>query len=437
MNILIIGTGTREHALTWKLAKNTEVKLFAYGPTINPGISELVEQGAVGEVTDVNGIVEFAREMKVDIAWVGPEAPLAAGVVDGLQAAGVFAIGPTQQLAQIESSKSFTRDLQAKHGVPGAVQYQTFTSMQGVRQFMEQLDGQVVVKPDGLTGGKGVQVMDDHFASIDEALEYCEEIVAAGADRFVIEEKVVGQEFSLISLTDGVSMVHMPVVQDHKRAYVNDEGPNTGGMGSYSMPNHQLPFVTEEDVAAAQAINEATLAAIKAEHDTEYVGVLYGGFMAVQDGVKLIEYNARFGDPECMNLMMLLETDLVEISAAIKEQQLSKLDVQFSQQASVCKYMVPEGYPNTPVKDQPIDVSAVDSEKVQLFYGSVDQTEQGLIEKGSRTVAVVAKADTVAEAEQQVESEIQKIEGPLFHREDIGTADLINRRITMMQQVRS
>ncbi len=437
MRILIIGTGAREHALAWKLAQSLNVTLFNFGPTYNPGIGGLVEEVGRGDVADVASIVAYAQDQKIDIVWVGPEAPLAAGVVDALHGVGIGCVGPTQELAQLESSKSFTRDLLAKHNVDASPKYKHFSTIKGVREFMEQdLAGEVVVKPDGLTGGKGVRVMGDQLTTVDEAIAYCEELFAVGAEQVLLEEKMVGQEFSLMSFADGIHIVHMPVVQDHKRAYVNDEGPNTGGMGSYTMPDHSLPFITKADVRRAQEINEATMSALKDEYGVEYKGILYGGFFAVKDGVRLTEYNARFGDPEAMNLLSLLESDLVEITKAIVGGTLDMVDVKFSHQASVCKYMVPEGYPDKPVKDQVINVGFVDTTTVNMFYASVDETDEGLIEKGSRTVGIVGIADTLEEAEKKAEAEIQKIEGPLFHREDIGTAPLIEERTVMMNDLR-
>lgn len=437
MNILVIGSGAREHAIIWKLAQSVGVTLYNYGPTINPGISQYTAEVALGSVTDISSVVSWAQQWSIEMVWVGPEAPLESGIVNALEGVGIDCIGPTSLLAQLESSKTFTRDLLAKYDINASPHYQAFTNMDGIDDFILSLDGQVVVKPDGLTGGKGVRVMGDHFKTTDEVMKYCQELFQAGDKQVLLEEKLIGQEFSLMSFADGKHLAHMPAVQDHKRAYDNDEGPNTGGMGSYSDANHMLPFITEDDIQRAQEINDATLQAMGKEFEQEYKGIMYGGFIAVKDGVRLIEYNARFGDPEAMNLLSLLETDFLEISKAMINRSLDQLDVQFAPKASVCKYVVPEGYPDEPVVDQPIDVSAVDTNKVTLFYGSVDQTDTGLIEKGSRTVGVTAVADTITEAEEIAEAEIQKITGPLFHRQDIGTAELIQKRTDMMNSIRN
>lgn len=435
MKIVIIGTGAREHAIAWQLAQHPGVELYNYGPTINPGITPLVRDTGYGETTDVVAVTQWVKERQIEIAWIGPEAPLAAGVVDALEGLGVSCVGPTQKLAQLESSKAFTRDLVAKYNIPGSSIYRVFKSTTGLVDFMRSLDDQIVVKPDGLTGGKGVRVMGAQLQDRAEAMVYCEELFAAGSS-VVIEEKHVGQEFSLMSFSDGAHLVHMPVVQDHKRVGNGDVGSNTGGMGSYTDTNYSLPFLSDNDLLVAKQINEATLRAIERELGEEYKGIMYGGFMAVKNGVKLIEYNARFGDPEVMNLLSLLDTDLVTITQAILNRSLDQLTVQFKPQASVCKYVVPAGYPDDPVKNVPIDVSRVDLSKVNLFYGSIDQTEQGLIMKGSRAVAVVATGDTISAAEQLVEAAVQSIQGQVIHRSDIGTPGLIQQRIDMMHQLR-
>lgn len=436
MNIVVIGSGAREHAIIWKLSLHSGVTLFNYGPNHNPGIVALCQAVGIGDVTDVTSVMEWCRGRKVDIAWVGPEAPLAAGLVNTLEGFGIACIGPTQELAQLESSKSFTRELVAKYDINASPIFQVFTSLQGIDDFMSSLNDAVVIKPDGLTAGKGVRVMGAQLKTRQAALDYCAELFAQGDKRLVVEEKLVGQEFSLMSFSDGKHLVHMPAVQDHKQAFVGDQGPNTGGMGSYTDANHALPFLTTHDVNAARAINEATIQAIQTELDEEYKGIIYGGFIAVRGGVRLIEYNARFGDPEVMNMLTVLKTDLVDITTAILNRTLDRLDVHFDQVASVCKYVVPQGYPDTPVKDQLIDVSRVDQTKVHLFYGAVDQTEHGLVLLGSRAIGVVGTGITINAAEQLVEAEVNKITGPVFHREDIGTAALIDSRVKMLNDLR-
>ncbi len=252
----------------------------------------------------------------------------------------------------------------------------------------------------------------------------------------MIEERFDGEEFSLLSFTDGTTLRHMPPVQDHKRAYEGDRGPNTGGMGSYSCAEGLLPFLTQNDILAAQSINEQTIAALKEEIGEPYRGVLYGGFMATRDGVRLIEYNARFGDPECLNLLTLLDSDFLAICKAITDSTLGSLDVAFRRQASVCKYVVPEGYPDNPRKGDRVDLPSYPPPGVSVFFSAVDVRAGELIATGSRTVALVATAETLAEAEAECERTAAIIPGPFFHRRDIGTADALAARVRHMRQLR-
>jgi len=322
-----------------------------------------------------------------------------------------------------------------KYNIPGCPDYQTFTDLTNVSEYLNTLGENYVVKFDGLMGGKGVKVSGEHIYSHSEAIEYCKQIIENGG-QFVIEEKLIGEEFSLMSFCDGENLIHMPPVQDHKRAYENDTGPNTGGMGSYNDANQSLPFLKSKEINSAKAINIATAKALKKEFEIGYKGILYGGFIATADGVKVIEYNARFGDPEAMNIFSLLESDFIDICNSITDGTLDKCDAVFSNKATVCKYAVPEGYPNSPVKGELIDISKVKNSD-QLYLASVDIKKNSLIESGSRTVAVVGIADTLQEAESIAEDDIKQIEGPLFHRTDIGTANLVQKRINHMRTLRS
>lgn len=431
MNILIVGSGAREHAIARSIKKSkTPNKLFCFASNRNPGIEAISNTLEIGEIDKPLAVSNFALKHSIDLAIIGPEAPLANGVVDSLQAINIQCVGPAKDLAQIETSKSFTRDLMQKYNIPGCPEYQTFNNLTNVPKFLNTLDENYVVKFDGLMGGKGVKVSGEHLHSHAKAIEYCEQIIA-NSGKFVIEEKLIGEEFSLMSFCDGEHLIHMPPVQDHKRAYENDTGPNTGGMGSYNAANQSLPFLTNNDINSAKAINIATAQALKKEFGIGYKGILYGGFMVTNDGIKVIEYNARFGDPEAMNVLSLLESDFVEICLGIANTTLNECDVTFSNKATVCKYAVPEGYPDSPIKGERIDISKVENPD-QLYLASVDLKNNTLIESGSRTVAVVGIADTLQEAEAIAESEIKRIEGPLFHRTDIGTAELVQKRIKHM-----
>ena len=433
--ILVVGSGAREHAIVRALDRSPQDKeIFCLASNMNPGIAELCDEILIGNFNDPEFVVSYAKETDATLAIVGPENPLAAGVADALWGAGVKTVGPKKDLAQLETSKAFTRNLLKEYDIPGGPKYQTFDTLDGVTDFLNELGENYVVKYDGLAGGKGVKVAGDHLHSHDEALAYCQELVDSDGE-FVIEEKFVGEEFSLMSFCDGDNLKHMPAVQDHKRAYEGDTGPNTGGMGTYSDANHSLPFLTDNDISQALEINIQTAGAIKDKFGVGYKGILYGGFMATARGVKLIEYNARFGDPEAMNVLSLLESDFIDICIGVADGTLNQVDVQFANKATVCKYAVPEGYPDNPVKGEPIDVSKVKNLD-GLFYASVDFKGTSLVEAGSRTIAIVGIADTISDAEALAEKEVSSISGPLFHRTDIGTDEIVQKRVDHMNSLR-
>ena len=433
--ILVIGSGAREHAIVRALDRSPQEKeIYCLASNMNPGIAEHCDEILIGNFNNPEFVVSYAKEVGATLAIIGPENPLANGVADALWEAGVKVVGPKKDLAQLETSKAFTRDLLKEYDIPGGPQYETFNSMNGVADFLNILGENYVVKYDGLAGGKGVKVSGDHLHSHEEALAYCQELVEGGG-KFVIEEKFIGEEFSLMSFCDGDTLKHMPVVQDHKRAYEGDTGPNTGGMGTYSDANHSLPFMADDDITQAHNINIQTAMAVKDKFGEGYKGILYGGFMATATGVKLIEYNARFGDPEAMNVLSLLEADFIDICNGIADGTLDKVDVRFQNKATVCKYAVPDGYPDNPIKGKSVDVSQIENPD-GLFYASVDFKGASLVEAGSRTVAVVGIADTISKAEIIAEKEVSSISGPLFHRNDIGTDKLIQKRINHMKEIK-
>jgi phosphoribosylamine--glycine ligase len=437
MNILIVGAGAREHAIAAALHRSPQnPHIFCCGSWLNPGIKQMAYNYWQGDISDVAAITQLAKEWQIGLAIIGPEAPLEQGLADALWDIAVPTIGPKKNLARIETSKSFARDLMQRHHIPGLPRYETFKSMDGVEDFLRELgeDG-YVVKANGLMGGKGVKVAGDHLLSYADALTFCQEILAHGQG-FIIEEKLIGQEFSYMCFCDGEHIVPMPIVQDHKRAFVDDKGPNTGGMGSYSDADHSLPFLTKEDVAAAWDINQAVAHALMADVKDKYIGILYGSFIATREGVYVIEFNARFGDPEALNVLTILESDFVSICQSLVTGNLSIDQVRFSQQATVCKYAVPQGYPDAPIRDAVIDICAVKN-KSRLYFSSVHAVDGKIIATGARTAAYVGVAPTISEAEGISEREVCGIDGPLFHREDIGTERLIQRRVDEMRRIRS
>lgn len=437
MNILIIGSGAREHAIASALHRSPQrVQIFCCGAAINPGIYQMATNYWIGDITDVKSIVAVAKEWQIGIAIIGPEAPLEKGLADALWDVSIPTIGPKKQLAQIESSKTFARNLMLKHHITGLPRFRTFESVAGVSDYIKELgENNYVVKANGLMGGKGVKVGGEHLLSVADAIAFCEKILASG-QTFVIEEKLIGQEFSLMCFCDGIHVVPMPVVQDHKRAFIGDKGPNTGGMGSYSDVNHSLPFLKQEEVDRALEINQAVISALTEEVGDKYIGIFYGGFIATRKGVYVIEFNARFGDPEALNVLTILKSDFVTVCQSLITSNLSPDQVQFADQATVCKYAVPQGYPDEPLTNVAIDISAVKN-KSQLYLSAVNAIGGTIYALGSRTAAYVGVADSISAAEEIAEKEVCGIDGPLYHREDIGTEKLIQQRIDAMQRLRT
>ncbi|AKB27986.1 Phosphoribosylamine--glycine ligase [Methanosarcina siciliae T4/M] len=432
MKILLIGGGGREHAIAEGIKKSKHNPiLYALMAKKNPGIAALCEDFLLEKETEVEKIVEYAKARNIEMAFVGPEAPLAAGVADALWEIGVPVVGPKKACAVIEFDKAWARNFMKKYGIEGCPAYEVFTEEAPARAFIEKL-GDVAVKPSGLTGGKGVKVMGDQLPDLKAAMEYTSELLEKGS--VVIEERFIGEEFTLQAFVDGKNLAFFPAVQDHKRAYEGDLGPNTGGMGSYTDAGEILPFMLADDIEQAKKIMQHTVTALHEETGTGYQGVLYGQFILTTSGPKVVEFNARFGDPEAMNVIPLIETDFVEIMSAVVNGTLDSLPVKFSRKATVCKYAVPAGYPENPEKDSEVLVG--DLGEASVYYASVYEKDGKIYTTGSRAVAVVGRAETIEAAEKIAQSALENIQGKLFFRKDIGTASLIRKRIDHMKELR-
>lgn len=437
MKILVIGSGAREHALVQALERSPKKpQLYVIGTSLNPGIQTLTKDYEIGDILDAAALVDKAQSWGIELVIIGPEAPLEAGVADRLWQAQIPVIGPKKALAQLETSKAFARDLMKQFNIPGLPAYREFKTLAPIADYLkERGHGHYVIKANGLMAGKGVKVAGEHLHSFSEALAFCEAILSTQAS-LIIEEKLIGQEFSMLCFADGNSLIPMPLVQDHKRAWKGDKGPNTGGMGSYSDANHSLPFLSDTDVKDAFAINQAVFQALMKTCGQPYIGFLYGSFIATKKGIFVIEFNARLGDPEALNVLPVLETDFVSICLAMVQGELEGLEIKFAKAATVCKYAVPEGYPDAPAKNFKIDCSEVD-DPAHLYLGAVDFGPEGLMATGSRTAAFVGIAATLAEAEKKAEAGISHVQGALYHRDDIGTEALIQQRIDDMLRIRS
>jgi len=437
VNCLIVGHGAREHAIAEALVKGGG-KLFAFMSSKNAGLEDLSNgRIKIHSETDFKEMIEFSKEKKIDFAIIGPEAPLCVGIVDALEKGGIPCASPKIEAAQLEGSKIFMRDLLTKFKIPSNIISRRFTSMNGVEEYIDEVgEANIVVKPDGLTGGKGVMVYGDHLFSKSDILNYCQEVVDKRSP-FLLEEKLDGEEFTLQTFVDGKNVIPTPLVQDHKRAYENDLGPNTGGMGSYSMEDHLMPFITQEDINDALKDMKDVIAAVKVETSIEYKGPLYGQFMKTKNGIKLIEFNARFGDPEAMNILPLLETNFVDICWAIINGNLDTLDVKFEKNATVCKYLAPEGYPVSPVRDQLVTINDSKLKEIgaKYYYASVYRKDQSIYTTSSRAMGVLGIAENLEEAEKIAERGVGCIEGRLFHRKDVGTLNLLQKRIDHMNSL--
>ncbi|NBC88181.1 MAG: phosphoribosylamine--glycine ligase [Alphaproteobacteria bacterium] len=417
MNVLLLGSGGREHALAWKLAQSPSLSTLYASPG-NAGIAEEAECVAL-DVTDHTAVATFCRNRDIALVVIGPEAPLVDGLADSLRNAGLAVFGPSQAAARLEGSKGFTKDLCARAGIPTAGYVRT-TSPDEARAALARFGAPFVLKADGLAAGKGVVIADDiEAAEIALADMFGGQFGEAGAE-VVIEEFMAGEEASFFALTDGATIVPFGTAQDHKRVGEGDAGPNTGGMGAYS----PAPVLTSELQTQVMAeIIEPTVATMHAD-GVPFVGVLYAGLMLTTEGPKLIEYNARFGDPECQVLMMMLRDDLarmMHLCATGKLDELDEASPQFESGAALTVVMAANGYPGTPEKGGAIDVGGPHHDRVKIFHAGTALKDGTLVANGGRVLNVTAMGANVAEAQRLAYEAVDKVSFPGgFCRRDIG-----------------
>ena len=417
MNILLVGSGGREHALAWKIAQSPLVDRLVIAPG-NPGMEKLGELKAV-KADDATALAALAREIKADLVVVGPEMALAAGLADRLTAAGIPCFGPTARAAQLETSKAFAKSFLERHDIPTAG-YGVYERTKDAFQALDVFKPPYVIKADGLAAGKGVAISPDRRDAQAEIERMLGGRFGQAGARVVIEEFMDGEEGSLFALCDGQRAVLFGGAQDHKRAYDGDLGPNTGGMGSYS----PAPVFTPDLVEAADArIVQPTVEAM-AKEGMPYRGVLYAGLMATDEGPKVVEFNARFGDPECQVLMMRLASDIVPYLLACARGDVSKLPPpEFRPETVICVVMAAKGYPDSPLEGSIIRGAEQDfGRDVQVFHAGTKRRDDGcLIAAGGRVLNVCAAGADIAEARERAYAAIRKIDWPGgFHRSDIG-----------------
>ena len=418
MNILLLGSGGREHALAWKLAQSpSTTKLYA-APG-NPGIAEEAELVAL-EATDHRAVIDFCHTKQIGLVVIGPEAPLVDGLSDALRAAGLPVFGPSQAAAQLEGSKGFTKDLCARVGIPTA-DYVRTASLADARAALARFAAPYVLKADGLAAGKGVviaETLEDAEAALADMFggNFGPEALGAGA-QVVIEEFMAGEEASFFALTDGSHIIPFGSAQDHKRVGDGDVGPNTGGMGAYS----PAPVLTADLQARVMAeIIEPTVRTMR-EDGNPYSGVLFAGLMLTAEGPKLIEYNARFGDPECQVLMMRLESDLVAIMLACARGELAGVEASFRPDTALTVVMAANGYPGAPEKGGTIALNDAKRVGAKVFHAGTALKDGTLVANGGRVLNVTAMASSVTEARRIAYAAAGAIDFPTgFCRRDIG-----------------
>ncbi len=416
MHVLLLGSGGREHALAWKVAASPLVTKLWCAPG-NAGIAREAECVAL-DITDHAAVIDFCKANAVELVVVGPETPLAAGIVDDLSRAGIKAFGPGKQAALLEGSKGFTKALCTEFGIPTGA-YGCFTNAADALSHVRARGAPIVVKADGLAAGKGVVVaMTLAEAEAAIAMMFDGAFGKAGSE-VVIEEYLTGREISFFALSDGETSIPLASAQDHKRAFDHDQGPNTGGMGAYS----PTPFVTSAIHAEIMArIILPTVAGMKAR-GTPFRGVLYAGVMLTAEGPKLFEYNVRFGDPECQVLMLRMMSDIVPAMLAVCDGQLKNFDVRWFEESALTVVMAAKGYPGEYAKGTPIDGldDAAKVEGVEIFHAGTVARDGQILANGGRVLNVCASGKTVAEAQQRAYAAVERIKWPEgFCRRDIG-----------------
>ncbi|WP_182188377.1 phosphoribosylamine--glycine ligase [Pectinatus frisingensis] len=416
MDILVIGSGGREHALVWKLAQGSNVdKIYAIPG--NPGIKNNAECISDIAIDDNKKIVDFARRKNIGLTVIGPEVPLINGLVDDLQAADIAVFGPTKAAARLEGSKSFSKDIMRKYKIPTAA-YESFTDAAAAKEYIKKMGAPIVVKADGLAAGKGVivaQTVEQANEAVDEIM--CDKAFGSAGDSIVIEECLIGEEASVLAFTDGETIVPMIPSQDHKCIFDGDKGPNTGGMGTYA----PAPIVDGKMLEQIQAeILEPIIAAMNNE-GKKYRGCLYAGLMITSDGPKVIEFNARFGDPETQVILPLLESDLMEIMLSCVNGTLKQMSIKWSDDAAVCVVLAAGGYPRKYNKGDIIDgLAEAQQTGALVFHAGTRENNGKLVTDGGRVLGVTAVGADMKAAIDKAYQDVNLIKfNNMYFRKDI------------------
>lgn len=421
MKVLVIGSGGREHTLVWKLKRSPQVEEIFAAPG-NPGTAESATNVDIA-ADEIEQLLQFAQEEEIDWTFVGPEAPLVAGIVDRFEGEGLSIFGPNKEAARLEGSKVFSKDLMEKHEIPTAA-YETFNEPAPATAYIKEIGAPIVVKAEGLAAGKGVFVAETE----EEAVEAVETIMkdkkfGQAGTRIVVEEFLTGEEATVLAFTDGETIMPLISSQDHKPAYEGGEGPNTGGMGAYA----PAPVVTDEVMNRVESeVLQPTLEALQAE-GIDYKGLIYCGLMISDSGApRVLEYNVRFGDPEAQVVLPLLKTDLVEVAAAIEEERLAEIDLDWSTKIAVCVIMASGGYPIEYETGREITgIKEAETEDRIVFQAGTAQQDRKLVTAGGRVLGVTAFGDDYQATIDQAYQGVEKIDFAEAHyRTDIGSKAL-------------
>lgn len=418
MKVLVVGGGGREHALAWKLAQSPKVQKIFCAPG-NAGTAMLGTNVAIA-AEDVDKLLGFAREEGIDLTIVGPEVPLTLGIVDVFQAAGLKIFGPSAKAAELEGSKAFAKDLMHKYNIPSG-KYAVFTEVAKAQDYIRLIGAPCVIKADGLAAGKGVIVAMDLDTALNAVTEIMEGQFGEAGRRVVVEEFLEGQEVSLLAFVDGKHALPMVPVQDHKRIFDGDQGPNTGGMGTYSPP----PVFTEElSKEVMEKVVTPTVQAM-AKEGREFTGVLFTGLILTKDGPKVLEFNARFGDPETQVVMLRMESDLLEVIEAALEQKLDQVELKWSEDSAVCVVVAAGGYPGSYRKGDEIGLPEALPGWGAVFHAGTALKDGQVVTAGGRVLGVTAKGQDLKQARQKAYELTEQVHfADMFYRKDIGVKGL-------------
>ena len=425
IKVLLVGGGGREDAIARKITESGG-ELYTIMKNKNPSIIKNSKEYVICNELDHIKILNYTVNNRIDIVFIGPDSVLDTPLVDSLYNKKIAVASPSRSAAKIETSKEYMRNLLFKYNISGNIDYEIFEDSKRIASFITKSEDEYAIKPIGLTGGKGVKVMGEQLRTRDEAISYCNEILKRDA-KVLVEKKMSGEEFSLQIYSDGTHISAMPIVQDYKRAFEGDIGPNTGGMGSISDCNGLLPFIKQETVTQAKSILQKIIDSMKKENNL-FKGVMYGQFMQTSDGVKIIEINSRFGDPEGINALTIFKDNFLDILYGISDGSL-KTNHNYMKKATVLKYIVPNGYGIKPIAGMlEIHPNSIDKDS-KIYYATVSGTTTNVRMSNSRSLAIIGIADSIPEASDIVENRLGCISGNYNLRHDIGTTDFLKKKI--------